>query len=35
MKNSPKKGEAIAFLDWIRSPEVQQHLKDFGLVAVE
>jgi len=35
MKNSPKKGEALAFLDWMRSPEVQDHLKDFGLHAVE
>lgn len=35
MKNSPKKGEALAFLDWMRSPEVQDHLKEFGLHAVE
>ncbi len=35
MKNSPKKGDAIAFLDWMRSAEVQDHLKDFGLHAVE
>jgi molybdate transport system substrate-binding protein len=35
MKNSPKKGEALAFLDWMTSPEVQEHLKDFGLHAVQ
>jgi molybdate transport system substrate-binding protein len=35
MKNSPRKGEALEFLDWMRSPEVQDHLKDFGLHAVE
>ena len=35
MKNSPRKAEAEAFLTWMRSPEVQDHLKDFGLHAVE
>jgi molybdate transport system substrate-binding protein len=35
MKNSPRKGEALAFLEWMRSPEVQDHLKDFGLHEVE
>jgi molybdate transport system substrate-binding protein len=35
MKNSPKKDEAVAFLAWMGSPEVQGHLKDFGLHAVE
>jgi molybdate transport system substrate-binding protein len=35
MKKSPKEGEALAFLDWMLSPEVQEHLKDFGLHAVE
>ena len=35
MKNSAKKDEAEAFLKWMRSPEVQDHLKDFGLHAVE
>ncbi len=35
MKNSPKKREAVEFLDWMRSPEVQGHLKEFGLAAVD
>jgi molybdate transport system substrate-binding protein len=35
MKNSPRKGEALAFLQWMQSPVVQDHLKDFGLHAVE
>lgn len=35
MKNSPRKDEAELFLQWVRSPEVQGHLKDFGLHAVE
>jgi molybdate transport system substrate-binding protein len=35
MKNSPRKPEALAFLDGIRSSEVQQHLKDFGLAPIE
>jgi len=35
MKNSPKKGEALAFLDWMTSKDVQEHMKDFGLTAVE
>ena len=31
MKNSDRLGEAQAFMQWMLSPEVQEHLKDFGL----
>ncbi len=35
MKNSPHVEEAKAFLAWMTSREVQDHMKDFGLTAVE
>ena len=35
MKNSPRVEDGKAFLTWMTSPEVQSHLKDFGLAAVE
>ncbi len=35
MKNGQHKAEATAFLDWIRSSEVQEHLTEFGLEPVD
>ena len=35
MKKSPNVEEAKAFLAWMTSPEVQGHMKEFGLTAVE
>jgi molybdate transport system substrate-binding protein len=35
MKNAPHKVEAGAFFDWVRSNEVQEHLKEFGLESVD
>ena len=35
MKNAEHKAEATAFLDWVRSNEVQDKLKDFGLEPVD
>jgi molybdate transport system substrate-binding protein len=35
MKNGPHKAEATAFFDWVRSAEVQEHLKEFGLEPVD
>jgi molybdate transport system substrate-binding protein len=35
MKNSPKKAEAVSFLEWMTSPEVQEHMQDFGLTAAQ
>lgn len=35
MKGALHKAEATAFFEWIRSPEVQEHLKDFGLEPVD
>ena len=35
MKNAAHKAEATAFLDWVRSGEVQDKLKDFGLEPVD
>ena len=34
LKNSPNVAEAQAFLDWMRSSEVQEHLPKFGLDSV-
>jgi molybdate transport system substrate-binding protein len=31
MKKSGRRAEAHAFLDWIRSPEVQRNLPQYGL----
>jgi len=35
MKNSDRKAEAHAFLDWLLSPAVQENWSKFGLAAVE
>ena len=35
MKKSPKEKESEAFLAWMTSPEVQGHLKEYGLSPVE
>lgn len=35
MKKSPHADEAKAFLEWMTSPAVQAHMKDFGLTAVD
>jgi molybdate transport system substrate-binding protein len=35
IKGSAKRDTALAFLEWVRSPEVQSRLKEFGLGAVE
>jgi molybdate transport system substrate-binding protein len=35
MAKSDRKADAHDFLDWMLSPEVQTHLKDFGLAAVK
>jgi len=35
MKNAPHKAEATAFFDWVRSNEVQDRLKEFGLESVD
>jgi ABC-type glycerol-3-phosphate transport system substrate-binding protein len=35
MKKSPHVEDAKAFLAWMTSPEVQGHMKEFGLTAVE
>jgi ABC-type molybdate transport system substrate-binding protein len=31
MKNAPHRSDAHAFLDWLRSPAVQQNLPKYGL----
>ena len=35
MKKSAHRGEAHAFLDWLRSPEIQGNLQKFGLDPAE
>lgn len=35
LKNSPHVAEAKAFLTWMTSSEVQNHMKDFGLSRIE
>ena len=32
---SSRKEAALAFLQWLTSPEVQQHLREFGLAPVQ
>jgi len=31
MRNSSRRAEAHAFLDWLRSPQIQQNLSKYGL----
>jgi molybdate transport system substrate-binding protein len=31
MRNSPHRAEAHAFLDWLRSPAIQENLTKYGL----
>lgn len=35
MRNSPNRAEAHAFLDWLRSPPIQQNLTKYGLDPVQ
>jgi len=35
MRNSPRRAEAHAFLDWLRSPAIQENLTKYGLEAVK